>query len=128
MLFRSSLATLNDRSARQLEVDAAIRKRAPQARTVVTSKQIRAFRLGLVVPPELAVTSAKRYRTGQLSARSVARIVTERRPDVVILDNRWPPPVRRALLAAVADGYRLVYENRRAGDVEVYVASSSRRK
>jgi hypothetical protein len=117
-----------DRNERQLQMDEAIRRHAPRARTMVTSKQVRAFRLGMEVPPELAVTSSKRFRSGQLSAKKVGAIVSGRHPDIVIIDRRWPAPVRESLERAMGDDYELVHSNPDSGKSQVYVLRALRRR
>jgi 4-amino-4-deoxy-L-arabinose transferase-like glycosyltransferase len=109
------------KAARELALDRAIEQHAPNARLMVTAQQVRAFRLGIPVPTELAVTSSKRFRSKQLTPERIAAIVRSRRPDVVTLDQRWPPGVRRALKRELAHGYQLVYTERRGQDSAVYV-------
>jgi hypothetical protein len=109
------------RKERELALDAAVRRYAPRAKLMVTGRQIRAFRLGIPMPPELAVTSRKRFVSGQLSADRIRQIIVAQRPDVVIVDERWPSSVRNPLKRSLKDGYRLVYEERRGHDAAIYV-------
>jgi 4-amino-4-deoxy-L-arabinose transferase-like glycosyltransferase len=105
----------------QEAVEAVVRKRAPNARSMVTSRQIYAFRLGLEVPPELAVTSSKRFRSGQLSAGRVSALIEKRRPDVVIIDRRWAQPIRDAIAGRLARDYELIFTAEKAFDARVYL-------
>jgi hypothetical protein len=112
----------------QEAVEAVVRERAPNARSIVTSRQIYAFRLGLVVPPELAVTSSKRFRSGQLSARKVSALIEERRPDVVIIDRRWAQPIREAIAGRLSRDYELIFQAEKAFDARVYLRRESARR
>ncbi len=105
----------------QEAVEAVVRERAPNARSMVTSRPIYAFRLGLEVPPELAVTSAKRFRSGQLSATKVNELIATRKPDVVVIDQRWSARVRNAITARLAHDYELIFRAEKAFDARVYL-------
>jgi 4-amino-4-deoxy-L-arabinose transferase-like glycosyltransferase len=105
----------------QLAVEAAVRSHAPRARLMVTSRQIYAFNLGLEVPPELAVTSSKRFRSGQLSASVVRSLIRKRRPEVVVIDDRWRKATRESVLEALERDYELVFVAERAFNARVYV-------
>lgn len=111
----------------QEAVEAAVRKRAPHARSMVTSRQIYAFRLGLEVPPELAVTSSKRFRSGQLSAKKVSALIEKQKPDVVVIDRRWAQPIREAVSERLSGDYELVFTAEKAFDARVYVRADRRR-
>jgi 4-amino-4-deoxy-L-arabinose transferase-like glycosyltransferase len=112
----------------QQAVEAVVRERAPNARSMVTSRQIYAFRLGLEVPPELAVTSSKRFRSGQLSANRVSALIEKRRPDVVIIDRRWAQPIRDAIARRLARDYELIFSAEKAFDARVYLRTERDRR
>lgn len=86
---------------------------------VATDRQILAFYLGAPVPPALAVTSAKRMRSGQLGARDIAAQIEQSEADLVIL-NRWSKRLRRQLRRALATRYELVVQDASARGLEVY--------
>lgn len=105
----------------QEAVEAVVRERAPNARSMVTSRQIYAFRLGLEVPPELAVTSSKRFRSGQLSASKVSALIAKQKPDAVIIDRRWSASTRNAITTRISPDYELVFRAEKAFDARVYL-------
>ena len=55
---------------------------------VVTDYQILAFRAGLDVPPQLAVTSLKRRWSGGLSDDAIIDVLASYRPDQIVLSGR----------------------------------------
>lgn len=77
---------------------------------VVDARPLHAFRAGLLVPPELAVTSRKRFASG-LDASAIAEVVDRVRPSWVILSERWPDEVVLDLDQRIAADYRLVYQD-----------------
>lgn len=105
----------------------AIRSHAPQAKWAVTSNQMYAYRLGIPVPPNLAVTSSKRWTTGQLTAADLREAMRTYKPEVVILTNRWDDKVRKALVKKELRSYDRVYRDSAARELEVYVRTDSTR-
>jgi hypothetical protein len=73
------------------------------------------------VPPWLAVTSSKRFKGGLLSTEQIIRIIRTKRPDVVVLDNRWTPWTGTKVQRSLRKSYRLVHEDPKHGGVHVYV-------
>ncbi len=67
-----------------------------------------AFRAGRPVPPNLAVTSWKRFRVGLLSNKRVAEDIAKAKPDTVLLSSRWPGSVRAAVVKKIKKTHRRV--------------------
>jgi hypothetical protein len=95
-----------------------------ELRIMLTSRPIYAFRLGAAIPPNLAVTSIKRFITGHLRVEDILRAFRENRPEVVLLDRRWPPQVRNRLVEAMGDDYTLVYRSPEHEDTQVFVVGT----
>ena len=93
----------------------------PQIRFMVTARQMYAFRAMRPVPPDLAVTSIKRFGAGMLTAEQIIEDIRVYEPEMVVLCDRWPPKVRRAVRAAIIDTYALVYENRENRKTQIWV-------
>jgi 4-amino-4-deoxy-L-arabinose transferase-like glycosyltransferase len=110
-----------------LATERAVLEHAPHAKWAVTSNQTYAYRLGIPVPPNLAVTSSKRWQTGHLKNADVTDALRTYEPEVVILTNRWDKKLRRTLAKRELRSYRPVYQNRGARDLEVYVRADSKR-
>jgi hypothetical protein len=105
----------------RMEFVVALMKSAQPTAVVVTNEQMAAYRAGFEVPPSLAVTSNKRVWSGALSAGQVAGEILRRKPEqVVIVERYWSPgfvrQVRRSL-----DGYVLVYVEPGGDGAHVYV-------
>lgn len=99
----------------------AARKHAPHARLAITSNQIFAYRLGLPVPPHLAVTSNKRRQTGGLSDEMIRHTVRTAQPDVVILTNRWGKQLTVPMVKDdLGRAYKRVYYEKSARELAVY--------
>lgn len=64
---------------------------------VAAARPTYAFRAGRPVPPDLAVTSWKRFRVGLLTNKQVAEDVTKAKPETILLSSRWPGSVRNAV-------------------------------
>ena len=103
-------------------MSAALARYGKDARLMVTSRQMYAFRAGISVPPELAVTSGKHFRAG-LTTKRIAAIVRKTRPKVILLDRAWPRSVSDAVRRAIAEDYRLAYVDRNGKQAELYVRS-----
>jgi hypothetical protein len=74
-----------------------VRRYAPAARRVVTSSQIYAYRLDLEVPPGLAVTSSKRFASGDLARGKLARLVPEARSSSMLRSVTTEDSIRLAI-------------------------------
>lgn len=83
--------------------------RPTTAWTVAVNRQIYPFLAGMLVPPELAVTSWKRDALGELPMATVVRVFDTYRPEVVILERDLPvnPQLREWVEAA----YRVEYDS-----------------
>ena len=75
---------------------------------MATSRQMLAFRAGLLVPPKLAVTSKKRFRSGFLDSESVLQVIEERRVAFVFESRRWPSELRKLLRKRLRRNYCVV--------------------
>ena len=58
---------------------------APQTNWVITDKPMYAFRVGLPVPPDIAVMTRKRLVTGNITEEQVIDAVMEWKPEQVLL-------------------------------------------
>ena len=80
-------------------------KWGPRTQWVVTDLPIYAFRVGLPVPPPLAVISEKRMVTGNITEAQIIEIIDEYKPGQVLM-GRFKLP---ALEAFLRDDYRRNY-------------------
>jgi 4-amino-4-deoxy-L-arabinose transferase-like glycosyltransferase len=78
---------------------------APATRWVVTDLPIYAFRVGLPVPPYLAVSSGKRFVTGALTEKDLIDFVKEYNPEQVLTGYSIYPNLEKYL----GSDYRLLY-------------------
>lgn len=99
----------------------AVRRYAPDARLMVTSRQMIAFRMGMSVPPDLAVTSSKRFEAGLLSAEQIVSAIDSLSPAAVVLDERWSEPVVDQIRQAIDGRYRVVLDDPEHRRTLVYV-------
>ena len=94
---------------------------------MVTDRQMLAFSAGMIVPPELSVTSVKRMRSGHLSIETLIGLLEEYEPGVIHLSWRKRIPMTRELSSYLKAHYRRLYadprgdrcyvHNARAGDL-----------
>jgi hypothetical protein len=84
-----------------------MQRAAPQTHWIVTDLPMYAFRLGVPVPPELAVFSAKRVETGDLDREDILAEVRKYRPEQILIGRFRFPGLREALLSE----YDLEYED-----------------
>ncbi len=78
----------------------------------LVDRQMYAVHAGVDIPPNLSVTSHKRFNTGNLATAEILRFVAEQRPQQVSISQRfWSSRKRlyRSLVKAVRDDYVLVY-------------------
>jgi|GEM_PF-3180540 len=66
-----------------------MRMLAPQTCWVFTDDPIYAFHAGLLVPPDLAVVTFKRFSSGQIDAREFLRKVDSYRPEQIVVRWEW---------------------------------------
>ena len=78
---------------------------APKTRWVVTDLPMYAFRVGLPVPPYLAVSSGKRFVTGGLTENDLIHFVEEYNPEQILTGSRIYPALEKYL----ENDYRLLY-------------------
>ncbi|NUM46824.1 MAG: phospholipid carrier-dependent glycosyltransferase [Anaerolineales bacterium] len=90
--------------ARVERVLATMSDYAPQTNWVFTDSPMFAFRARLAVPPELAVTTDKRIRTGLLTDAQILDIIIAYQPEQVLLGRFTLPGLDEYL----AENYRIV--------------------
>ena len=78
---------------------------APNTRWVLTTLPMYAFRVGLQVPPFLAVPSTKRIANGELTEQQIIEIVDQYHPEQALLEEGEFPNLEKHL----EGGYRLLY-------------------
>ena len=88
---------------------------------MITSRQMYAFRAGISVPPNLAVTSGKRISAGLLGEDDLLRALDLFKPEQVVLTNKWPETLRSAMRRALREGYVRIYADYANREVEVFV-------
>lgn len=123
----TSVLRHHERSRTGLALERSVRRHAPGAKLAVTTNQTIAYRLGLAVPPNLAVTSSKRRNSGHLKDDEIRRTIKETQPDVLILTNRWGKAFTGGFLRKrIGAEYRRVYYKRSARELAVYVRRPAR--
>jgi hypothetical protein len=90
---------------------------AANSEWVVTNLPMYAFRVGLPVPPHLAVISEKRILTGELSESQIVATIQSIQPALVLIGRREFPDLETYL----ATQYRLLYER---GKRQLYLRSN----
>jgi len=78
---------------------------ADETELMVTDRPMFAFRTGIIVPPELAVFSGKRFLTGMLTERDIIRVIIATNPEQVALTRFFMPEVEEHL----SDKYSVIY-------------------
>lgn len=81
---------------------------AQQSTMVAAARPTYAFRADRPVPPDLAVTSWKRFRVGLLSPKRVASDVAKSTPETILFSSRWPGSVRAAVEKKIKKTHRRV--------------------
>lgn len=89
----------------------AMERFAPLTRLVLTDSPMYAFHAGLASVPDIAVVTAKRKQTGNLSIADVVGGLRRYDPEQVLLTNLLPPATVDALLSAMGERYQLVFTN-----------------
>ena len=74
-------------------------------RSVVAGTQLFNAHLDLRTPPELAVTSRKRFKTGRLDAHTISQVIKRERPEQVLLTRDFPKKVREHLRHEIFEDY-----------------------
>lgn len=94
-----------------------------QTQLVLTDRQVYAAHTGLPVPPELCVTSYKRFAAGLLTMADVAAVAARTRPEQIVLARGMLQEAAELMPAvqAAAGPYELIYYRRNF--VAMYVQS-----
>ncbi|MGD9092939.1 MAG: hypothetical protein PVF74_08820 [Anaerolineales bacterium] len=87
---------------------------APQSKWIITDRPMFAFRVGLPVPPHIAVMTRKRVDTGYLTEEQVINAVKEWQPEQVLLGRFEFPTLERYL----EQNYQLIHDQI---DIQLYV-------
>lgn len=95
----------------ELEIQHEINRYQKDIHYVIASKQIHAFYLSKPVPPNLAVTSRKRFINKFLSFEDIASDIKKYSPEMIIITRRWKKDIRRAIREEIKAEYRLEYRN-----------------
>jgi len=119
--FDELLAPYPHEQSRDWKIVGLLKKRHLEDATMVTARQIYAFHLGLSVPPELAVTSAKRFHAGMLDAKTIIAAIRRYRPAVVVVAWPWPRKVRDTVRDALGNRYRVIYQAKTRRPSYVYL-------
>lgn len=90
------------------KVFAEFARYAKQSRMVATARPTYAFRAQKPVPPDLAVTSWKRFRVGLLSPKRVVADIQKSKPETILFSSRWPGSVRAAVLKKIKKSHKRV--------------------
>jgi 4-amino-4-deoxy-L-arabinose transferase-like glycosyltransferase len=90
-------------------------KYAPQSTWMVTDMPMAAFRANLLVPPNLAVFTAKRYASGFLTQEDIIAAVKEYQPEQILFGRNEYPLVETFLQT---QNYQLVFEG---GLIKLYI-------
>jgi hypothetical protein len=78
---------------------------APQTNWVITDRPMYAFRLGLPIPPHIAVMTSKRKATGYLTEEQIIDAVIDWKPEQVLLGRFNFPALEKYL----EEDYRLIH-------------------
>lgn len=90
-------------------------------RTMITSRQMFAFKTKSSVPPHLAVTSNKRFRAGLWSAKTIIEDIEKENIEQVVLNDRWKSFVRKEIKEAIQAKYTRVYGDKKNRKLEIFV-------
>lgn len=102
-------------------VERVLGRYAGRIGSMITSRQIYAFRFDLDIPPDLAVTSEKRFKTKNIDTGDILRRFRSFKPDVVLIDYHWPDSTREALVAAMEADYQRVFKARFYDNTEIFI-------
>jgi hypothetical protein len=110
---RNSIRTLTETSP-QIRIMQKMYKFAPQTSWIVTDRPMYAFRIGLPVPPPIAVITRKRLVTGNLTEEQFIDAVKIWQPEQVLLGRFDFPSLENYL----EEDYRLIHSRL---DIKLYV-------
>jgi tetratricopeptide (TPR) repeat protein len=85
-----------------------LKQLADQSTWVFADRQMFAFRAGLLVPPELSVTSQKRMRTGSLSPEQVVQTLEDYAPEQIVFCG-WRMDMTPAMRRFLNENYNSIY-------------------
>ena len=88
---------------------AVLKQFKDRADYVVTDRQMLAFSAGMMVPPELSVTSVKRMRSGELTISRLIDLLEKYNPGAIHLSWRKRIPLTQELSDYLKDRYRPLY-------------------
>ncbi|MCH8054586.1 MAG: glycosyltransferase family 39 protein [Deltaproteobacteria bacterium] len=91
---------------------------------MISARPMYVFRTLSLMPPDLSVSSVKRFLAGLFTAEQVKQHIESFQPDQVVLTSRWGRSVRREIRESLGYNYKRVYQDRENGDVQVYVRST----
>lgn len=118
-------SSLRDRSLRERKAQRVIESYLPETSYIVSSRQIFAFRANRPVPPNLAVTSKKRIRSGWLTGEDIIEGIRANRPEMIILNDRWGENITKAVRGAINEEYELVYQDKSIRNLEIWILKVS---
>lgn len=88
--------------------------------TMITSRQMFAFRTKSLVPPSLAVTSIKRHEGGLWDAETVIEKIEKGGIEQVVLNSRWKRPAW-LIKESIQAKYTKVYSDKNNRELEIFV-------
>ena len=88
---------------------------------IITSRPMYAFQTGKLVPPQLAVTSNKRYYAGLWNEDTVIDQLEKYSINIIILTNKWPKEVLYAVEKSMSDRYIKILEDRENYDLKLFI-------
>ncbi len=112
---------LNYRTLRDTRAQGVIERYLPDIRYMVSARQIFAFRVKRPVPPNLAVTSTKRFRAQLLTTDDIMDDIRGYRPEVILLSDQWKESITAALRKGINDEYELVFRDPGNKNLEIWV-------
>ena len=106
---------------KEAKVQAVIERYQSDINFVVTARQMYAFRVKRPTPPNLAVTSFKRFKAGMMSGTDIVNDIDAYQPELVVLSKRWSKKVRKEVRKKIEPSYERVYRNRKYFKTEIWV-------
>ncbi|MFE1746642.1 ArnT family glycosyltransferase [Coleofasciculus sp. H7-2] len=112
---------------KSLEVMNLVLKHKDSTQWIFTDRPIYAFYAGLPVPPEIAVMSDKRFRSGNLTFDDIIAVLKKYRPEQIVL-ARWIQTFKNnnQFRTYLDENYSKTYEDEK-GTVEHYLLKESSR-
>ena len=118
-----SIRTLRDTQAQEV-----IERYLPDIRYMVSARQIFAFRANRPVPPNLAVTSTKRFQANLLTAYDIMDDIRGYSPELILLNDRWNESITTALREEINDEYEPVFRDPDNRNLEIWVLKTLKKK